>query len=129
MNETKPADVIVGVDTHKDVHAVVAINGLGVQLATTTVPASGKGYQALETWATSLGPVRAVGIEGTGSYGAGLSRFLRERGHAVLEVSRVNRQLRHQKGKTDTVDAESAARAVLGGQATAEPKSGTGEVR
>ena len=127
MRETVPTEVIIGVDTHKDVHAA-AIDAFGVPLGTKTIPASSKGYQALEAWAVSLGPIRAVGIEGTGSYGAGLSRFLRERGHVVFEVNRSNRQLRRQKGKSDTIDAESAARAVLGGQATALPKSGTSAV-
>ena len=119
MRETVPAEVIVGVDTHKDVHAAVAIDVFGVHLGIKTSPASSKGYRALGTWAVSLGPIRAVGIEGTGSYGAGLSRFLRERGHVVFEVNRSNRQLRHRKGKSDTIDAEGAARAVLGGQAAA----------
>ena len=128
MSSTIPTDVIIGVDTHKDVHAVAAISALGVHLASATFPASSKGYQALEAWATSLGTVRAIGIEGAGSYGAGLSRFLNERGHAVLEVNRANRQLRHQKGKSDAVDAESAARAVLAGQATGQPKSGASTV-
>jgi len=128
VSNTIPTDVIIGVGTHKDVHAVAAISALGVHLASTTIPASSKGYQALETWATSLGTVRAIGIEGTGSYGAGLSRFLNERGHTVLEVNRANRQLRHQKGKSDAVDAESAARAVLAGQATGQPKSATSTV-
>lgn len=126
MSETVPATcVIVGVDTHKLTHAAVAINSLGARLGTMTIPASGKDYQALETWARSLGLVRAFGVEGTGSYGAGLSRFLCEGGHAVLEVNRPNRQLRHQHGKNDSLDAESAARAVLSGQATALPKTGT----
>ena len=75
-----------------------------------------------------MGAVQAFGIEGTGSYGAGLSRFLRERGHTVVEVNRPNRQLRYQQGKSDAVDAESAARAVLAGQAVGQPKSGTGAV-
>jgi len=75
-----------------------------------------------------MGTVQAFGIEGTGSYGAGLSRFLRERGHTVVEVNRPNRQMRYQQGKSDAVDAESAARAVLAGQASAQPKSGTGTV-
>ena len=75
-----------------------------------------------------MGPVQAFGIEGTGSHGAGLSRFLRERGHAVFEGNRPNRQLRYQQGKSDAVDAESAARAVLAGQAAGHPKSGTGTV-
>jgi transposase len=128
ITTTIPLEVIVGVDTHKDVHAAIAISTLGVQLSATTIPASSKGYQALETWATSLGTVQAIGIEGTGSYGAGLTRFLRERGHVVVEVNRPNRQLRYQKGKSDTVDAENAARAVLAGQATGQPKSGTSTV-
>ena len=91
MSETPPpAEVVVGVDTHKHVHEAVAISGLGVRLGTKTVPVDGKGYQALEAWARSLGPVRAFGVEGTGSCGAGLSRFLCEQGHAVLEVNRPN---------------------------------------
>jgi transposase len=98
--------VIIGVDTHKDVHTAVAINTLGTHLAAKSIPTNSRGYQSLETWATSLGPIQAIGIEGTGSYGAALSRFMRERGYAVLEVNRPNRQLRHQKGKSDTVDAE-----------------------
>lgn len=128
MSSTIPATVIIGVDTHKDTHSAVAINALGIQLATTSIPACRKGYQALETWAMAMGIIKAIGIEGTGSYGAGLSRFLQERGHAVVEVNRPNRQLRHQKGKSDTVDAESAARAVLAGQAIGQPKSGTSTV-
>ena len=121
-------DVIIGVDTHKDVHAAAAISGAGVRLATTTIPASSKGYGALEAWAKSMGAIQAFGIEGTGSYGAGLSRFLRERGHTVVEVNRPNRELRYQQGKSDAVDAESAARAVLAGHAAGQPKSGTGTV-
>ena len=128
ITTTKPVEVIVGVDTHKDVHADVAISELGVQLSAMTIPASSKGYQALESWATSLGTIKAIGIEGTGSYGAGLSRFMREQGHFVVEVNRPNRQLRYQKGKSDTVDAENAARAVLAGQATGQPKGGTSTV-
>ena len=85
-------------------------------------------HGALEAWAKSMGAIQAFGIEGTGSYGAGLSRFLRERGHTVVEVNRPNRQLRYQQGKSDAVDAESAARAVLAGQAAGQPKSGTGTV-
>jgi transposase len=129
MNETVPTiAIIIGVDTHKLTHAAAAISTLGVRLGTMTIPVSGTGYQALEAWAQSLGSVQAFGVEGTGSYGAGLSRFLCESGHAVLEVNRPNRQLRYQKGKNDPLDAESAARAVLSGEATALPKAGTGSV-
>jgi transposase len=128
MHHTDPAEIIIGIDTHKEAHAAVAINGLGARLGAMTLPVSRRGYQELEAWACSLGRVRAFGIEGTGSYGAGLSRFLQERGHRVIEVNRPNRQIRHQHGKTDPLDAENAARAVLSGQARAAPKSGTSSV-
>ncbi len=128
LSSTITTDVIIGVDTHKDRHVAVAISATGLHLAATVIPATKKGYQALETWGATLGTIRCFGIEGTGSYGAGLSRFLRERGHGVVEVNRPNRQLRHQKGKSDSVDAEGAARAVLAGQATGHPKAGTSTV-
>src|SRR3712207_6202851 len=122
------AEVVVGVDTHKHVHVAVAIDALGTRLDATTVPARTEGYRALEAWARSLGTIRAFGVEGTGSCGAGLSRFLRARGQVVLEVDRPSRRLRHRRGKSDAIDAEAAARAVLGGQAVGLPKSGTGMV-
>ena len=121
-------DVIIGVDTHKLTHAAVAVSALGVRLGVLTIPASSSGYQALRAWGEALGSVRAYGIEGTGSYGAGLSRFLCQHGYPVFEVNRPNRQLRYQSGKDDPLDAESAARSVLAGQATAVPKSGTSTV-
>lgn len=129
MSETPPiTGVIIGVDTHKLTHAAVAINALGARLGTISIPANGRGYRAVRAWAQALGSVQAFGVEGMGSYGAGLSRFLCEHGHTVFEVNRPNRQLRHQKGKDDPLDAESAARNVLAGQATALPKSGISAV-
>jgi transposase len=128
MRKTDPAALPRGIDTHKEAHAAVAINGLGARLGAMTLLASSRGYHEMESWAQSLGPVRAFGIEGTGSYGAGLARFLQERGHNVIEVNRPNRQIRHQHGKNDPLDAENAARAVLSGQARAAPKSGTSSV-
>ncbi len=119
---------VIGVDTHKDVHVAVAISGLGARLGTLSVPATAEGYQQLADWARGHGTVYAFGVEGTGSYGAGLSRALIAAGSRVVEVNRANRQLRRRRGKTDTVDAESAARAVLAGEADAQPKSGDGEV-
>ncbi len=128
VSTTMTTAVIIGVDTHKDVHVAVAVNTLGVRLDAITIPPNGRGHQALEAWAKALGTIQAFGIEGTGSYGTGLSRFLREHGHTVHEVNRPNRQLRHRRGKSDVVDAEAAARAVLADQAMGEPKSGTGTV-
>src|ERR687883_629860 len=128
MNEANPHDIIVGVDSHKHTHAAVAVTGLGARVGELTIRVGLGGYRELEVWARSLGAVRAFGIEGTGSYGAGLARFLRAAGHTVHEAGRPDRGLRHRHGKTDHLDAEGAARAVLGGQATALPKAGTGEV-
>lgn len=120
--------VVIGVDTHKDVHVAVALSGLGVWLGDASAPATADGYRQLADWARSHGAVHAFGIEGTGSYGAGLSRALSAQGFRIVEVNRPNRQLRRQRGKSDTIDAEAAARAVLAGQADAPPKSGDGEV-
>jgi hypothetical protein len=116
MSEAPPAaEVIIDLDTYKLVHAAVAISAPDARLSVKTVRVGAGGYRDLEIWARSLGPVQASSIEGAGSYGAGVSRFLRERGHAVLEVSRPNRQLWQQKGKSDPLDADAAARAVLTG--------------
>lgn len=120
--------VVIGVDTHKDVHVAVALSGIGARLGDASVTATTDGYRQLARWARSHGAVHAVGIEGTGSYGAGFSRALSAQGFRVVEVNRPDRQLRRQRGKSDTVDAEAAARTVLSGQADAPPKSGDGDV-
>lgn len=95
-------------------------------MAALSIPTNPKGYLELERWARSFGYVLAFGIEGTGPYGAGLSQTLLAQGHNVIEVTRPNRQLRYTQGKTDSLDAEGAARSVLSGQATAVPKTQTG---
>ena len=128
MSDITPEAIVIGVDTHKDVHVAVAINGLGARLAATSFPVTSQGYQQLADWAGRHGSVHSVGIEGTGSYGAGLARALTAMGVRVVEVGRVNRQLRRRHGKTDTVDAESAARSVLAGDARGQPKTGDGTV-
>ena len=107
--------VIIGVDTHKDQHVAVAIDGRGVRLDEKHVPVATCGYEELERWSRSLGQIHAFGIEGTGSYGAGLARFLTDRSHAVVEVNRPDRSVRYRKGKSDPTDAEMAARSVLAG--------------
>ena len=119
------ARVIVGVDTHKDEHVAVAIDGLGTRLGEHRLRATSVGYVGLERWAAGMGDVVGFGVEGTGSFGAGLARFLSLRGHTVIEVSRPDRSTRRRLGKSDPVDAEAAARAVLAGVAQGSPKSGT----
>ena len=76
MTETLPGEIIIGIDTHKHPHAAVVINTLGARLGTMTIPVSRTGYRDLEAWAESFGPIRAFGVEGTGSYGAALTRSL-----------------------------------------------------
>ncbi len=121
-------EVIVGVDTHADTHAAVAIDHHGRRLDAIEIPTTLAGYRQLLTWAGQLGEVSCVGVEGTGSYGVGLSRFLTAAEVTVVEVGRVNRQHRRRYGKSDPADAEAAARAVLSGQATGVPKSRDGIV-
>ena len=118
--------IIIGVDTHKSNHVGVAISRQGARLGTITIPTTRQGYRDLEAWASELGTIKAFGIEGTGSYGAGLSRDLLAKGHTVLDVMRPNRQLRYLHGKSDSLDAESAARSVLNGQATTLAKTQAG---
>ena len=120
--------VVIGVDTHQDEHVAVAIDQQGVRLAQRSAPATSYGYGQLERWSRKLGEVRAFGVEGTGSYGAGFARFLIARGFTVVEVNRPDRSTRYRKGKSDPTDAEMAARAVLAGVANATPKSGEGEI-
>jgi transposase len=122
------AEVIIGVDTHKDTHTAVALDTLGTRLGTNTIVVSREGYRQIEAWARSFGSVRAFGIECTGSYGAGLSRALQASGYRVVDVNRADRSARRRHGKNDPLDAEAAARAVLSGQATALAKSGTSSV-
>lgn len=90
------------------------------------MPANREGYAQLEAWAASLGRVSVFGVEGTGSYGVGLASFLCRTGHRVVEVNRGDRRSRRSNGKSDTLDAEAAARSVLSGQAVAVPKTADG---
>ncbi len=122
-------DVVVGVDTHKDEHMAVALDGIGGQLGSYALPATPEGYAALLCWARRHGRLVAFGVEGTGSYGSGLARYLRRQGVRVYEVSRPPRRgERRAAGKSDLIDAEHAAREVLSGEATAAPKAADGNV-
>jgi transposase len=124
----EPRRVTGGVDTHKDVHVAAVLDDIGRLLETASFPTTRSGYRRLLSWMQTHGEVGAVGIEGCGSWGAGLARFLASKDLTVVEVNRPNRQNRRLRGKSDTVDAEAAARAVLNGQATVIPKAGTGPV-
>jgi len=127
MNGTT-VTVTGGVDTHKDTHTAAALDSSGRLLGTVTFPASQSGYVELLDWLRTFGTVERVGVEGTGSYGSGLATHLRAEGVTVLEVNRPSRQARRRNGKSDTADAEAAARATLAGVATAVPKQHSGVV-
>ena len=101
MSKTNPVKIIIGVDTHKDMHVAVAINGIGAHLGTLTIPVSPKGYQNLETWARAFGSIHAFGIEGTGSYGAGLARFLQ----AKARMASRNRPAQRRRDRHERDDA------------------------
>jgi transposase len=117
--------VTLGVDTHADVHVAAALDERGRRLGIHRVPTTPAGFAELATWAGRFGPLERVGIEGTGSYGAGLARWLGTRGVAVVEVDRPDRRARRRHGKSDPVDAEAAARAVQAGTAIARPRVST----
>ncbi|HET7870268.1 MAG TPA: IS110 family transposase [Actinomycetota bacterium] len=125
---TERDGVVVGVDTHADIHVAVVLSSLGARLGSRLVATTPAGFGELVDWASGFGPVRCFGVEGTGSYGAALARHLRAVGHTVVEVDRPDRRTRRLQGKSDPVDAEAAARAVLAGTASGCPKAGDGRV-
>ena len=120
--------VVGGVDTHADVHVAAAIDENGGGLGVESFPADAAGYESLVVWLVGFGPVSRVGVEGTGSYEVGLSRFLHDQDVVVVEVDRPNRQARRKEGKSDPVDAVAAARAALSGTARVTPKRRDGPV-
>lgn len=123
-----PDRVTVGVDTHKFAHLARAKDGLGRDLGQLEIETNPLGYSELLAWARTLGSSVIVGVEGTSSYGTGLARFLRAQGEPVIEVLRPSRQDRRLRGKSDPIDAEAAAQAVLSGKARAVPKAGDASV-
>lgn len=119
---------VLGIDTHKHLHVAVVLDGLGRYQAALTFPATDAGTAELLAWSRVHGAPLTAGVEGTGSYGYQLTRALQTAGLTVFEVNRPDRANRRRKGKSDPVDAEAAARAVLAGQATAVPKNREGAV-
>jgi transposase len=117
--------VTVGVDTHLETHTAVALDQLGRRLGALQIGTRRGDFEALVAWAGGFGELEAFGIEGTNSYGAGLTRFLVALGYAVFETTRPDRATRRNKGKSDPIDAEAAARAVLAGDVLGPPKDST----
>jgi transposase len=117
-----------GVDTHADTHVAAALDPIGGLLGVQEFPATPAGYGRLVYWLAGFGTVCLVGIEGTGSYGAGLARHVTAAGIRVVEVDRSDRQDRRRQGKSDPLDAVSAARAAQSGKARGAPKGRDGAV-
>jgi len=127
MTTTTPG-VTGGVDTHGQTHHAAVLDHLGRQLGDREFPTTPSGYRSLLGWVASYGQVERVGIEGTGTYGAALTRQLRAAGVQVVEVDRPDRKARRVQGKSDPLDAYSAARSALAGTATGTPKARDGRV-
>ena len=120
--------VIGGVDTHGQTHHAAVIDEVGRQLGDREFTASPAGYRALAAWLGGYGTLTTIGVEGTGTYGAALTRHLRTIGLTVVEVDRPDRKSRRAHGKSDPLDAYAAAKAVLSGSAAGVPKLRDGRV-
>lgn len=117
-----------GVDTHADAHVAAALDRVGGLLGTESFPTTPAGYVRLLGLLQSFGTVGLVGVEGTDSYGTGLTRYLSVAGITVVEVNHSDRQDRARAGKSDPLDAVSAARAALSGKARGAPRGRDGTV-
>ncbi|MEU0157229.1 IS110 family transposase [Micromonospora fulviviridis] len=126
--DTAAIEVAGGVDTHQDTHTAAVIDLVGRVLGTQQFPATTAGYTALLAWMREFGQLLRVGVEGTGAYGAGLARRLRDEQIEVIEVDRPNRKTRRFQGKSDPIDAIQAAKAALAGDRTGIPKQRDGRV-
>jgi transposase len=120
--------VTAGADTHRDTHMIAALDQRGAQLGVREFATDPTGHDDILEWLESFGTIDRIGVEGTGTYGAGLCRFLQRHDLDVVEVTRGDRQERRSHGKSDPVDAVAAARAAQSGRAVARPKSRTGSV-
>lgn len=120
MTETER--IVAGADTHADTIHVAAISTTGALIGDQEFPTTRAGYAAAIRFLTSLGQVERIGVEGTASYGAGFTRALTAKGFEVVEVTRALKSTRRLKGKSDPLDAYSAARTALAGEGLAAPK-------
>jgi transposase len=116
--------IAVGVDTHKLEHAICVLDALGQVIGERTISADHRGYAELVRWIGKLGDEVVVGIEGAGSYGAGLCEHLLAEGIRVVEVERPKRAERRRGGKSDRIDALIAARKALAGDGLSTPRRG-----
>src|SRR5215212_7229880 len=120
--------VVGGVDTHKDLHVAAVVDERDGALGSRCFATTRHGYKQMLAWMRSFGPVRRVGVEATGTYGAGLLRSLQKAGVEVLEVTTPDKGDRRKRGKNDDIDAQNAAHAAFAGKRTVTPKSRDGMI-
>jgi len=120
--------IVGGVDTHKDLHVAAVADEQDRVIGTRSFATTRQGYRQMLAWMRSFGELRRVGIESTGSYGAGLLRFMQQSGVVVLEVTTPDKQERRRRGKNDDLDAQNAAHAAFAGQRTVTPRSRDGMI-
>ena len=120
--------IVGGVDTHKDLHVAAVVDDQDRVLGTNSFATTRQGYRQILAWMRSFGELQRIGVESTGSYGAGLLRFMQQANVAVLEVTTPNKQDRRRRGKNDDLDAQNAAHAAFAGQRTVTPRSRDGMI-
>src|SRR5215468_575269 len=120
--------IVGGVDTHKELHVAAVVDEQDRVIGTRSFATTRQGYRQMLTWMRSFGELQRIGIESTGSYGAGLLRFMQQAKVPVLEVTTPDRQDRRRRGKNDDLDAQNAAHAAFAGQRTVTPRSRDGMI-
>lgn len=126
--QEKACFVVGGVDTHKAIHVAAVVDEHDRVLDSQTFPTTTHGYKSLLVWMQSFGGVSRIGVECTGTYGAGLLRYLQRSGIEVLEVTAPDKTVRRKRGKDDTIDAENAAHAAFARIRTVTPKTRDGMI-
>jgi transposase len=120
--------IVGGVDTHKDLHVAAVVDELDRVLASQCFATTRHGYKQMLAWMRAFGSLQRVGIEATGTYGAGLMRYMQKAGVEVLEVTAPDKHDRRKRGKNDDLDAQNAAHAAFAGKRTVTPKSRDGMI-
>ena len=128
VQEVVPRPVVGGVDTHKDLHVAAVVDEHDHVLASQSFATTRQGYRQMLTWMRSFGQLRCIGVEATGTYGAGLLRYMQNAGVEVLEVTTPDKHDRRRRGKNDDLDAQNAAHAAFAGKRTVTPKTRDGMI-
>src|SRR6202041_2503981 len=126
--ERRERRIVGGVDTHKDLHVAAVVDEQDQVIGTRSFAPPRQGYCQMLAWMLSFGGLQRIGVESTGSYGAGLLRFMQQANVAVLEVTTKDKQDRRKRGKNDDLDAQNAAHAAFAGQRTVTPRSRDGMI-